>query len=62
VNVLAWFAFACRIDQWYRPGGLAKLDRTHDAVTAAPKAGPDGSGCAGDQTARLLGRLPRPGG
>jgi len=28
VNVLAWFECVCRIDEWYRLGGFAKLDRT----------------------------------
>jgi hypothetical protein len=39
VNVLAWFACACRIDERYRLGGLATLDRTHDAVATAPEGG-----------------------
>jgi hypothetical protein len=39
VNVLAWFACACRIDERYRLGGLATPDRTHDAVATAPEGG-----------------------
>ena len=36
MNALAWFDSVCGIDELYRFYGLAKLDRTHDAVATAP--------------------------
>src|SRR6266536_1005340 len=60
VNVLAWFACACRIDERDRLGGLAKLDRTTMRSRQRPRAGREVGGALLARQHALLGRLPRP--